>query len=147
MEIYTVKTSLNNDETTLVTLFNAEKMAMLQNPKAIVGKLKPNSDMLLPETIIYNPTFVNFFHQTILAFAEFVTPENIKDNGFLYVVDERCATPENPEQVDIIGSFEVAKGLVLTDTYVPNKLYQFISNAGVFKLPAQLEKVMLAALQ
>ena len=66
--------------------------------------------------------------------------------GFMYVIDERCKTPDKPEQKDIIGSFEVQAGVVLKDTYVANSNYHFISEDGLFQLPAQIERVLFMAL-
>lgn len=138
---------MNNKEVTMLTLLDAETMATVQNRKAIVGLLKDRQGPVVHENIMYNPEFVDFFHKTMLVFAEFATGTNpIANNGFMYVVDERSKTPDAPEKRDLIGSFEVKAGVVLKDTYVPNAAYEFISQEGLFRLPAQIERVLFLAL-
>lgn len=147
MNLFAIETDINGQACTLLSLLDAEAMAHVKNQKAIVGMLKNIAGPISHENIIYNPAFVDFFHKTMLVFAEFTSGTNLSQNqGFMYLVDERSLTPDAPEQKDIIGSFEVSTGLVLKETYVPNANYQFISNQGLFKLPAQIERVLFMAL-
>ncbi len=147
MNLYTIQTDINGKETHLLSLFDGQALAELKNNKAIVGILKNSNQPIIHDNIIYNPEFVDFFHKTMLAFAEFTAGTNpISSSGFMYVVDERSTTPDMPAQKDIIGSFEVQAGILLKDTYLPNKNYQFISDEGLFKLPAQIERVLFMAL-
>ena len=147
MNLFAIETEINGKSGTLLSLLDAEAMAQVKNQNAIVGILKNSTGPIIHDNIIYNPTFVDFFHKTMLVFAEFSAGANVtQTNGFVYLVDERCTTPDKPEQKDIIGSFEVSAGVVLNDTYVPNAHYQFISNDGLFKLPAQIERVLFMAL-
>lgn len=147
MNVYAVETTLNGKETTLLTLLDPEAMAQVKNPKAILGMLKNNKGQITPDNILYNPEFVQFFHKTMLLFAEFTAVQSPNNqSGFMYLIDERCKTPETPEQKDIIGSFEVKGGFLLKDTYVANSQYEFISNEGLFQLPTQIEKVLFMAL-
>ncbi len=147
MNVYAVETTLNGKETTLLTLLDPEAMAQVKNPKAILGLLKNNNGEVTPDNILYNPEFVRFFHQTMLLFAEFTAVQSPNNqSGFMYLIDERCKSPEKPEQKDIIGSFEVKGGFLLKDSYVANSQYQLISNDGLFQLPAQIEKVLFMAL-
>ncbi len=147
MNLYALQTEVNGKPTTLLTLLSPEAMAEVKNQKAIVGMLKNQQGEVVHDNILYNPTFVDFFHKTMLLFAEFTTGTNpITSNGYMYVVDERSLTPDAPAQEDIIGSFEVRAGSVLRDSYAPNPNYQFISDKGLFKLPAQIEKVLFLAL-
>lgn len=147
MNLFALQTEINGKPSTLLTLLDAEAMAEVKNQKAIVGLLKNPEGAVVHENIVYNPSFVDFFHKTMLVFAEFATGTNpITTNGFMYVVDERSETPDAPQQEDIIGSFEVQAGVVMPDTYVPNANYKFISEKGLFKLPAQIEKVLFMAL-
>ncbi len=147
MNLYALQTEINGRDTTMLTLLDAETMAQVKNQRAIVGILKNQNGAITHDNILYNPAFVDFFHKTMLVFAEFASGTNpITSNGFMYVIDERCKTPDKPEQKDIIGSFEVQAGVVLKDTYVGNTNYQFISDDGLFKLPAQIERVLFMAL-
>jgi len=147
MNLYALQTEINGKDTTMLTLLDAEAMAQVKNQRAIVGLLKNQSGPIIHNNILYNPAFVDFFHKTMLVFAEFAAGTNpITSNGFMYVIDERCKTPDKPEQKDIIGSFEVQAGVVLKDTYVANSNYHFISEDGLFQLPAQIERVLFMAL-
>ncbi len=147
MNLYNIQFEIDGKETHLLTLLDSHILAELKNSNAIMGYLKNNNQPIIHDNIIYNPAFVNFFHKTMLAFAEFTSGTNpISSNGFMYIVDERSNTPDKPEQKDIIGSFEVQAGHLLKDTYLPNKNYQFISEQGLFKLPAQIERVLYMAL-
>ena len=147
MNLYALQTEINGKENAMLTLLDADTMAQVKNQRAIVGLLKNQKGPITHENILYNPTFIDFFHKTMLVFAEFAAGTNvITSNGFMYVVDERCKTPDKPEQKDIIGSFEVQAGVVLKDTYMANTNYQFISDDGLFKLPAQIERVLFMAL-
>lgn len=147
MNLFSLETQLNDKEVTLLTLLDAATMATVQNRNAIVGMLKNRQGAIIHHNIVYNPHFVDFFHKTMLAFAEFTTGAAVQQtNGFMYVVDERSKNPDAPEKRDIIGSFEVKAGVVLKDTYVPNPAYEFISEDGLFKLPAQIERVLFLAL-
>lgn len=147
MNLYAIQTEVNGKPTTLLTLLDPESMAEVKNERAILGILKNSQEPVLHHNIIYNPAFVDYFHKTMLVFAEFANGTNpIQNNGFLYVVDERSSSPDQPLEEDIIGSFEVSAGIVLKDTYVPNPSYQFISKNGLFRLPSQVEKVLFLAL-
>lgn len=147
MNLFAIETEMNGKTSTLLSLLDAEAMAHVKNQNAIVGILKDVAGPISHENIIYNPAFIDFFHKTMLVFAEFTSGTNLSQTqGFMYLVDERCTTPEKPEQKDIIGSFEVSAGILLQDTYVPNVNYQFISHQGLFKLPAQIERVLFMAL-
>ncbi|MBW7844576.1 MAG: hypothetical protein H3C45_02805 [Bacteroidia bacterium] len=147
MEVHLLQTEINTKPTTLISLLDASLMSKTKNNKAIVGVLKKQETNISPDNIIYNPEFIDFFHKTIVAFSAFVTGVNpISTNGFMYVIDERSKTPESPLQEDIIGSFEVIAGVINNESYVPNVHYRLISANGVFQLPKQMEKVLLAAL-
>ena len=147
MNLFAIETEINGKNSTLLSLLDAEAMAHVKNQKAIVGILKDVAGPISHENIIYNPACIDFFHKIMLVFAEFTSGTNLSQTqGFMYLVDERSTTPDTPEQKDIIGSFEVSAGLLLKDTYVPNANYQFISNQGLFKLPAQIERVLFMAL-
>ncbi len=147
MNLYALQTEINGKDTTMLTLLDAETIAQVKNQRAILGMLKNQGGPIIHDNILYNPAFIDFFHKTMLVFAEFAAGTNpITSNGFMYVVDERCKTPEKPEQKDIIGSFEVQAGVVLKDTYLANSSYHFISEDGLFKLPTQIERVLFMAL-
>jgi hypothetical protein len=147
MNLYAIETEVQGKLTTLLSLLDKETLGRVKNDKAIVGILKSKDAAFMPNNIIYNPTFVKFFHQTMLLFAEFTSANApIGKSGFMYLIDERCSSPEKPEQRDIIGSFEVKAGIMLKDTYVPNNSYEFISSDGLFQLPNQIEKVLFLAL-
>lgn len=147
MNVYAIETTINEKETVLLTLLDPEAISQVKNDKAILGVLKNKASTITHDNINYNPAFVNIFHQTMLLFAEFTAVESPNQgDGFMYLIDERCKTPETPQQKDIIGSFEVKNGFVIKESYVANSKYEFISDEGLFQLPAQIEKVLFMAL-
>lgn len=147
MNVYAVETTINGKASTLLTLLDPEAMAQVKNEKAILGVLKDQTRPIVPDNVVYNPSFVNLFHQTMLLFAEFTAIEGPREkSGFMYLIDERCTTPDNPEQKDIIGSFEVKDGFVMKESYLANAKYEFISDEGLFQLPQQIERVLFMAL-
>lgn len=147
MNLYALHTQICGRDTVMLTLLDASQMAEVKNQKAIVGLLKNPEGEVVHDNIIYNPAFVEFFHKTMLVFAELAPaiPASARDN-FMYIVDERCKNPDAPEKHDIIGSFEVEDGMLVKESYQPNKSYQFISENGLFRLPAQIERVLFMAL-
>lgn len=147
MNLYALHTQIGGRDTVMLTLLDAGQMAEVKNQKAIVGLLKNPEGAIVHENIIYNPAFVEFFHKTMLVFAELAPaiPASAQDD-FMYIVDERCKNPDTPEKHDIIGSFEIEDGMLVKETYQPNKHYQFISEQGLFRLPVQIERVLFMAL-
>jgi hypothetical protein len=147
MNLYALHTQIGGKDTVMLTLLDAEALAEVKNQNAILGILKNADEPIVHHNIIYNPAFVQFFHKTMLVFAELAPAINASANHtFMYIVDERCNTPDNPEKHDIIGSFDVEHGMLVKESYQPNKNYQFISEKGLFKLPAQIERVLFMAL-
>lgn len=147
MNLFAIETEINNKPVKLLSLLDAGHLAEANNQRAVVGVLKNTEGPIVHQNIIYNPEFITFFHKTILLFAEFYSGLQTPNlNGFVYVVDERCTTPEKPMEQDIIGSFEVANGVFYKDSYKPNNNYQFISTDGLFKLPKDIEKMLFVAL-
>ncbi|MCU0421697.1 MAG: hypothetical protein MUC81_02710 [Bacteroidia bacterium] len=147
MNLYSIKTEIESQEVTLLSLFDGATLAKIKNQKAIVGMLKDNSEKIIHSNIAYNPAFIDLFHKTMLLFAD-ATELHVPqlNNPIAYIVDERSTNPDNPEQEDIIGSFEVKEGILLKESYQPNPNYQWISNKGMFKLPSTMEKVLFLAL-
>ncbi len=147
MNLYALHTQIGGKDTIMLTLLDAAAMAEVQNQNAILGLLKDAQGKVIHENIIYNPAFVAFFHKTMLVFAELAPAINASANdSLMYIIDERCKSTDKPEKHDIIGSFEVENGMLVKESYQPNKNYQFISENGLFKLPAQIERVLFMAL-
>ena len=147
MNLYSIRTQVNGKDAVMLTLLDAEGMAEVKNQKAIVGLLKDPEGNVEHNNIIYNPAFITFFHKTVLVFAELAPSVNASTaDNLMYIIDERCTSPNAPQKHDIIGSFEVEQGMLVKESYQPNKHYQLISENGLFKLPAQIERVMFLAL-
>lgn len=147
MNLYALHTQLGGKDTVMLTLLDAETMARVKNQNAILGLLKNPEGRIEHDNIIYNPAFITFFHKTMLVFAELAPALNASaSETFMYIVDERCKTPDAPEKHDIIGSFEVENGMLVKESYQPNKNYRFVSELGLFRLPAQIERVLFMAL-
>lgn len=147
MNIYLLNTFIGEKETLLLSIVNTEvdKNATLTS-KAIVGFVLDASKPISPENIRLNPTFIDHFHKSILFFAQFndgmIHLAEQKQNGFIYIQDQRNITSKETIQEDIIGSFEVHNGAVVQESYSPNAAYQFITNQGGFQLQTELEALI-----
>jgi hypothetical protein len=119
--------------------------------EAIVGRLLPSwkpGQPFSPESFVANPAFVQVMHLVIAR----ESPESptcraeARRNGagFLYVIDQRTATPNAgvpPE--DIVGAFEVKGGMVATASYRPNSKHLLLSARGFFRLGPQLQACLV----
>lgn len=105
-------------------------------PEAIIGEVSdPNN--ITPQSFKPNPAFVRFLSHVLAKHAgqcvALVEEAQRTQNGWVYVIDQRTATPDDavpPE--DIIGAFEVQDGKMVRFHGSPN--HQLVSNRGIFRL-------------
>lgn len=146
MNIYLLKTEIEGKETFLLSIINPEtdKEAKITG-KAIVGFVADANKPVTFENVRFNPTFIDHFHKTIVFFSQFsdtiVSMVEQQQNGFIYITDQRSKTSD-PGQEDIIGSFEVKNGELVSGSYVPNPKYRLITGAGAFVLQKELEALL-----
>jgi hypothetical protein len=147
MNIYLIKTAIEDKETLLLTIVNpsADPDAKL-SAKSILGFVADPDKPVSFENVKINPAFIDHFHKTIIFFAQFndgiIHLVEQQQNGFVYIRDQRNKDEKEPRQEDIIGSFEVKNGVLIHDSYVPNPTYQFISDKGGFELQEELEGLL-----
>ena len=133
MNIYLLKTSIENKDTLLLSIINPEvdKEAKL-SAKSIIGFVVDDSKPISFENVKFNPTFIDHFHKIIILFAQFndgiIDLVEQQQNGFIYIKDQRSKAETETLQEDIIGSFEVKNGELVHDSYLPNSTYKFISD-------------------
>jgi hypothetical protein len=147
MNIFLLKTTVENKETLLLSIVNpsVDKDAKL-SAKSIIGFVLDGNQPIHFENVKINPAFLDHFHKTIVFFATFndgiIHLVEQQQNGFIYIKDQRNKEETTTIQEDIIGSFEVKNGQLIHDSYVPNPSYQFISNRGGFQLQQELEALL-----
>jgi hypothetical protein len=146
MNIYLLKTAIEGKETLLLSIVNPEldKEAKLTG-KAIVGYIVDENKPLNFENVRFNPVFIDHFHKTIVFFSQFsdtiVSMVEQQQNGFIYITDQRSKDPD-PQPEDIIGSFEVKNGELVSGSYVANPAYKLITENGAFVLQKELEALL-----
>jgi hypothetical protein len=123
--------------------------------EAIVGQLlRPlePGESITPDVFAKNPAFVELLHAVVAREspqqASCVAEAKNIWNGYLYVIDQRTATPEGavpPE--DIIGGFEVKDGAVIGRSYTPNPNHRILSARGFFRLDAHLHACLVQELE
>ena len=116
--------------------------------EAIVGQLlRPlqSGEQIAPDNFARNPAFVDFMHAIVARESPNLPScraeaERLGD-GFLYVIDQRTATPAGPvPPEDIIGAFAVKGGALVAGSYTPNRNHSILSTRGFFQLdPALLD--------
>jgi hypothetical protein len=146
MNIYLLKTEIEGKETLLLSIINPEvdKEAKLTG-KAIVGFIADENQPVTFENIRFNPAFIDHFHKTVVFFSQFsdtiIAMVEQQQNGFIYITDQRSKETE-PAQEDIIGSFEVKDGALVSGSYVANPTYRLITEKGAFILQKELEALL-----
>lgn len=147
MNIYLLKTLIEEKETLLLSIINPEvdKDAKLTG-KAIVGFIADENKPVAFDNVRFNPAFIDHFHKTVVFFSQFsdtiISMVEQQQNGFIYITDQRSKEPANPKQEDIIGSFEVKNGTLVSGSYVANPAYKLITENGSFILQQELEALL-----
>ncbi|MFH1277134.1 MAG: hypothetical protein ABIK65_01980 [Candidatus Eisenbacteria bacterium] len=120
--------------------------------RAAVGALRGSGTELTPENFQANQLFVEFFHEIVRTKVPMMSiyideAERVGD-GWLHVRDLRAAGADAElEKIDVIGSFQVAGGRILPDSYVPNGSYRVLGPHGFPLLPAELQGAVLRAMR
>jgi hypothetical protein len=150
MNIYLLKTLIDDRETLLLSIANPEidPNAKLSS-KAIIGFVLNPDQPVSFENTRFNPAFIDHFHKTIVFFAQVndgvIQMVEQQQNGFIYITDQRNKETE-PTQENIIGSFEVQHGALVHGSYVPNAAYKLITAEGGFELQPELEALLYASI-
>jgi hypothetical protein len=117
--------------------------------EAIVGFISDYTFRL--DTFIPNKLFINFMQQVIAIKALqdplFQSTAMEKQEGWIYIIDDRASELEEPLPEDIIGVFEVKIGNLILDSYRPNENYAIFGKRGLFQLPPFLSKAVIEALR
>ncbi|MBB5867452.1 hypothetical protein F4553_000831 [Allocatelliglobosispora scoriae] len=124
------------------------------HPEAIVGSLREgvHLDQAGPEDFQENPAFVRLLSGVL--FDHLDQDENlqreagIQAEGYVYLLDARTTDPGGrvpPE--DIIGAVAVTGGQIVADSYQHNSRHRLLTGKGWFRLPQQLEILLLQQLR
>jgi hypothetical protein len=127
--------------------------------EAIVGRLiEPVADLegpgddareLRPDNFAENPVFRAFFHDMVRRYApdEPGLREEARRGGrYVYIIDSR--TPDlgldlSDMVEDIVGSFEVRDGAIVSESYFPNPHYRLFTQNGFFALSGAIGQRLL----
>ena len=150
MHIYTVNIAGNPQE--ILSLLSPEIVSVIGLPtQGILGRFpehpgKENS--ISSRGFVPNPVFINFLHSTILKYSLDLKGLCIEayrqQNGWVYILDGRCSTPQGEvESDDIIGAFEVKEGKILPESYQKNNNYLILSSKGLCKFESQLQGYLI----
>jgi hypothetical protein len=123
-------------------------------PEAIIGvllrPLEPD-EAITPAAFAQNRVFVDFLHRVIARHGPelpgLVAEAGRQKDGWLYVIDQRSRTPhEDVPAEDIIGAFEVRGRQVVPGSYRPFFGHRILTEAGFFRLGAELQAFLLQEL-
>lgn len=119
--------------------------------EAIVGvlsRLLEDDEQITPDVFRRNRVFVELMHDVIASHAPkdptFQAEARRQGNGWIYVIDQRTPDPAGtvpPE--DIVGSFQIANGRVISESYQSNSKHLILSSKGFFDLGANLNGALL----
>ena len=119
--------------------------------EAIVGvlsRLLEDDERITPDVFTRNSVFVEFMHEVIVRHAPkdptFQAEARRQGNGWIYIIDQRTPDPAGtvpPE--DIVGSFQIANGKVIPESYQSNPKHLILSSKGFFDLGANLNGALV----
>lgn len=120
--------------------------------RAAVGALRGPGTDLVPENFRANQLFVDFLHEIVRTRAPllglYIAEAERAGDGWLHVRDFRAAGEDGEfAKIDVIGSFEIAEGRIVPDSYVPNGSYRILGPHGLPLLPADLHGAILRAMR
>ena len=124
-------------------------------PQAIVGIVAQtglDSRQFTPETFKPNSVFREYLHE-VIGQCGLESPGMQKEarrigDGHVYIIDRRTPTPQGkvpPE--DIIDSFEVKHGQLVSGSYQANTEHKIVSERGLFQLPQKLKRCLVEAMR
>lgn len=123
--------------------------------EAILGRIRPgitDGRQITPEHFQENPAFVqllrNLISERVYELEGLRRAGEQQGDGYVYLIDAR--TPEPDGQVppaDVIGAVSVHGGSLVAASYRHNPNHRLLTKDGFFKLPTELEMILLADLR
>lgn len=121
------------------------------SPQAIIGVLlRPmeSGEKITPEGFARNRVFVDFMHGVIARrgpqLPGLLAEARRQQNGFVYVIDQRTATPQGAVPLqDILGAFQIKDGEVVPNSYTAIPEHQIFTADGFFDLGSELNRCLL----
>lgn len=128
----------------LLTPEQVEEVGLLT--EAVLGDVSALLPSMTPDQFEQNEDFVTQLHEIARKFAPQLpalqAQAKAQATGRVVVVDER-ATGQAEAAEDILGSFELVRGELLSERYTPNPHYRLLTDKGPLQLPALLEEALL----
>jgi hypothetical protein len=141
---------------TVISYFEPDVLEDLEGlpGEFVCGEIRGAADLedenfeFRPEQVHENPVFLKFLHEFVATQAN--SNEELREaakeqhEGFVYMIDQRTPDPESDvPSVDIIGSFEIADGLITPESYSPNPKHEMVTENGLVDIGADLRDAML----
>ena len=121
-------------------------------PHAIVGKVFDPDAGIGPDNFARNRAFVEFVHgvirRVVPTLPAYIAAAAEAGDGKLLVLDERAAHAGRTEEApDVMGTFDVAGGRIVPDSYVPAIDHWILTDDGIFTPHPAIQDAVLAALR
>jgi hypothetical protein len=124
------------------------------HPWAVMGTVRADVDPALvePVDLTENGGFLRVLSRAIYEHGSscgFLQREaEIQGEGHIYLLDGRTREPAGRvPPADILGTFTVSGGKLVTGSYQHNPRHRLLTADGWFRLPAELESALVAALR
>ncbi len=123
--------------------------------EAILGVVRPgptSEPKITPERFQENPAFVQYLRELISS--RIYDTEGIRrageqqGEGYVYLIDARTPQPDGQvPSADVIEAVQVQGGSLVAASYQHNPNHQLLTKDGFFRLPTELETILLADLR
>jgi hypothetical protein len=155
-EVFVFQVNVGGDVQEMVSIL--EPGAVFEHglcTEAILGRIRPgptNGSQITPERFQENPAFVHFLRELISEKVYTVgglrrTGEQ-QGEGYVYLIDARTPEPQGKvTPADVIGAVTVHGGSLVAASYRHNPNHRLLTADGFFKLPTELETILLTDLR
>lgn len=141
----------SGDKTIIALATVSEAQLSGLSPRQIVGQLiQPSTaDVIESTNFARNPAFVEFMHDVIRRHGPRLpglqAAARSQLEGHVFIIDGRTASPEGPvPPEDIVGGFQVHKGLLDESSYSANPNHRLLSDRGLARLDSHLVELLQA---
>jgi hypothetical protein len=111
--------------------------------EAVLGEISALLPSMTPDQFEANEAFLTLLHTTIKELGpqlpELQAQANAQGTGYLPFLDQRAHKLTQIEQEDIVGQFQISRGEIKPDSYIPNPHYSLLTDNGPIQLPSLIE--------
>lgn len=133
-----------------LALLSPEKVQQYGLPtEAVLGEISALLPSMTPDQFEANEAFLTLLHKTVRQFGpqltELQAQAKTQGTGYLPFIDGRAPTNSQIAPEDILGQFEVSRGEIKADSYLPNPHYKLLTDNGPIQLPSLIETHIMEA--